>query len=145
NSPANVWKVPTPSYRSTMPTDQGTVDIAQSVFIPKSLSGPTSLSSFDLRAQRVAKFLDSQLVAQVGSQTSQGDLTHRAADLRNWIGPDGTGIKIGIISNGVTNLASSQALGDLGPVTVLPGQTGSGDEGTAMLEIVHDLAPGAQL
>src|SRR5439155_10500777 len=35
--------------------------------------------------------------------------------------------------------------GDLGPVTVLPGQAGSGDEGTAMLEIVHDLAPGANL
>src|SRR5207302_1131439 len=33
----------------------------------------------------------------------------------------------------------------LGPVTVLRGQRGSGDEGTAILEIVHDLAPGAQL
>ena len=30
-------------------------------------------------------------------------------------------------------------------VTVLPGQAGRGDEGTALLEIVHDLAPGAEL
>src|SRR5205814_4420180 len=43
------------------------------------------------------------------------------------------------------SLTASQALGDLGPVTVLPGQAGTGDEGTAMLEIVHDLAPDAQL
>ena len=50
-----------------------------------------------------------------------------------------------MLSDGVTNLAASQASGDLGPVTVLPGQAGSGDEGTAMLEIIHDLAPGAQL
>jgi hypothetical protein len=39
----------------------------------------------------------------------------------------------------------SQSRGDLGPVNVLAGQAGSGDEGTAMLEIIHDLAPGAQL
>ena len=45
----------------------------------------------------------------------------------------------------MTSLAQSQALGDLGPVTILPGQAGTGDEGTAMLEIIHDLAPGAQL
>src|SRR5206468_2620042 len=36
--------------------------------------------------------------------------------------------------------------GDLGPVTVLQDDPGStDDEGRAMLEIVHDLAPGAQL
>ena len=81
----------------------------------------------------------------VGSQNSQGDVTHRAATARATFGVNGTGVKIGVLSNGVVNLAASQALGDLGPVTVLPGQTGTGDEGTAMLEIVHDLAPGAQL
>src|SRR5207247_5878285 len=58
---------------------------------------------------------------------------------------DGTGVKIGVLSDGVTNLAASQARDDLGPVIVLPGQAGSGDEGTAILEIIHDLAPGAQL
>ncbi len=80
-----------------------------------------------------------------GSTTSQGDVTHRAATARSTFSIDGTGVKIGVLSDGVTNLATSQASGDLGAVTVLPGQTGSGDEGTAMLEIIHDLAPGAQL
>jgi hypothetical protein len=81
----------------------------------------------------------------VGSRSSEGDVTHRANIARGAFHVDGTGIKIGVLSDGVSNLAQSQALGDLGPVTVLPGQAGAGDEGTAMLEIVHDLAPGAQL
>jgi hypothetical protein len=80
-----------------------------------------------------------------GSQSSQGDVTHRAFAARGTFHADGTGVKIGVLSDGVTNLAYSQALGDLGIVTVLPRQAGSGDEGTAMLEIIHDLAPGAQL
>ena len=59
---------------------------------------------------------------------------------------DGTGIGIGVISNGVRTLAARQASGDVpAQVTVLPGQAGAGDEGTALLEIVHDLAPGAEL
>ncbi|HVO79466.1 MAG TPA: S8 family serine peptidase, partial [Terriglobales bacterium] len=80
-----------------------------------------------------------------GSVTSEGDATHRAADARGTFGISGAGINIGVLSDGVSSLAASQALGDLGPVTVLPGQTGSGDEGTAMLEIIHDLAPDASL
>src|SRR6185503_12185078 len=84
-------------------------------------------------------------VTNVGSQSSQGDAKHRADSARAIFGVGGAGVKIGVLSDGVTNLAASQALGDLGAVTVLPGQAGSGDEGTAMLEIIHDLAPGAQL
>jgi subtilisin family serine protease len=80
-----------------------------------------------------------------GSVTSKGDVAHNVAVARNFFGVSGTGVKIGVLSDGVTNLAASQASGDLGPVTVLPGQAGSGDEGTAMLEIVHDMAPGAKL
>ena len=76
---------------------------------------------------------------------SEGDKTHRALDARNAFLVNGTGVKIGVISDGVDSLATAQGTGDLGAVTVLPGQGGSGDEGTAMLEIVHDLAPGAQL
>ena len=76
---------------------------------------------------------------------SQGDKTHRAEEARNFFGVNGSGVKIGVLSDGVDSLATAVATGDLSPVTVLPGQAGSGDEGTAMLEIVHDLAPGAQL
>ena len=116
------------------------------------------LPGFEQRAARVQSFLSSALQggAQtnvtgttaptgVGSRSSEGDVTHRANVARGAFHIDGTGIKIGVLSNGVTSLAQSQALGDLGPVTILPGQAGTGDEGTAMLEIVHDLAPGAQL
>ena len=78
--------------------------------------------------------------------TSEGDVAHRADAARRTYGVDGAGIGIGVLSNGVDTLAARQASGDLpGQVTVLSGQAGSGDEGTALLEVVHDLAPGAEL
>ena len=78
--------------------------------------------------------------------TSQGDVAHRANSARRTHNVDGTGIGIGVVSDGVRSLADRQASDDLpARVTVLPGQGGSGDEGTAVLEIVHDLAPGAEL
>ena len=78
--------------------------------------------------------------------TSEGDVAHRANSARTNHSVDGTGIGIGVISDGVRSLADRQATGDLpARVTVLPGQAGRGDEGTALLEIVHDLAPGAEL
>ncbi len=92
------------------------------------------------------------------TNATQGDVAHRANLARTTHGVDGTGIGIGVISDGVRSLAERQAAGDLpARVTVLPGQQGGplslvglvtgrgGDEGTAMLEIVHDLAPGAEL
>ena len=85
-------------------------------------------------------------VLEAGSRTTQGDVAHRADTARTTHGVDGTGIGIGVLSNGVGSLAARQATGDLpARVTVLSGQEGEGDEGTAMLEIVHDLAPGAEL
>ena len=78
--------------------------------------------------------------------TSEGDAAHDVARARDEYGVDGTGVGIGVLSNGFATLAERQATGDLpGAVMMLPGQEGSGDEGTAMLEIVHDLAPGAHL
>ena len=75
---------------------------------------------------------------------STGDKAHKADVVRTF-GFTGTGVKIGVLSDGVDPLATMQAAGDLPAVTVLAGQAGSGAEGTAMLQIVYDLAPGAQL
>jgi hypothetical protein len=78
--------------------------------------------------------------------TSEGDTAHFADAARAAFGVDGSGVTVGVLSDGVAALADLQASGDLpADVTVLPGQAGSGSEGTAMLEIVHDLAPGASL
>jgi hypothetical protein len=88
--------------------------------------------------------------------TTQGDVAHAAASARTTYGIDGTGVKVGVLSDGVDSLAARQSAGELPAtcapspgteacVTVVPGQAGSGDEGTAMMEIIHDLAPGAKL
>ena len=76
----------------------------------------------------------------------EGDIAHRADEARQVFAIDGTGVNIGVLSDSIDYLTNAQAAGDLPLVTVLPGQGGSGSgEGTAMLEIVHSLAPGASL
>src|SRR5262245_7768224 len=79
---------------------------------------------------------------RTGAVNSQGDVSHRC-DQARVLGYTGSGVAVGVISNGVAGLASSQASGDLGAVNVLG--TFAGDAGTAMLEIVHGCAPGAPL
>jgi|GEM_PF-900398 len=82
---------------------------------------------------------------RTGSALSEGDALLKADQFRNANDLAGSGIKIGIISNGVDNMDDAVAAGDLpGDVHVLGNSVG-GDEGTAMLEIVHDLAPGSEL
>ena len=87
-----------------------------------------------------------------GSVTTEGDSILGADLVRSAFGVDGSGVRVGVISDGVGGLAASQASGDLPVVNtttcnVIPDSdpTLSGAEGTAMLEIVHDLAPGAEL
>ena len=94
--------------------------------------------------QRAAARVLDQPVTNKDNST-EGDVAHRAALARSLYGVTGSGVAIGVISDGVSSLAARQATGDLPSVTVLPGQAGSGDEGTAMLEIVYDLAPSSPL
>jgi Subtilase family len=113
---------------------------------------------FRRRAARVRKQLGAILdepgtpIMGQGKVETEGDFTHQTVDARGVYGVDGTGLKIGVLSDGVTSRALSQATGDLPAdcgtppcLTVLSGQAGAGDEGTAMMEIIHDMAPGASL
>ena len=91
-------------------------------------------------------------MTHVGSVTSQGVVTHRADVAASQFKATGKGVKVGVLSDSIDALAHAQSKGDLGPVVVLTnrlgriqdGLPGSG-EGTAMLEVIHDMAPDAQL
>lgn len=94
-----------------------------------------------------------------GLAMSQGDAAQASDDLRTALGVDGTGVTVGVLSDSFNNLggwAADVASGDLpgpgnpngytNPVNVLSDRSGGGtDEGRAMLQIVHDVAPGAGL
>src|SRR5262249_40127332 len=88
-------------------------------------------------------------LAFAGSVTSQGWISHQANIVVNSLGVNGSGVNIGVLSDSATPATVSALIltGDLPPDTVvLPGQASTGsDEGAAMMEIIHDLAPGAKL
>jgi subtilisin-like proprotein convertase family protein len=83
-----------------------------------------------------------------GSVTSQGVAAHRADQALHTFGATGAGIRIGVLSDSDDFKEQAIASGDLPADTVtVPGQDGrpGAGEGTAMMEIVHDIAPGAQV
>ena len=102
--------------------------------------------------------------ADCGSATtSEGDTQLNAANARAAYSLDGTGVTVGILSDSynnpsgapATNAAADVASGDLPgaanpcgrttPVNVIQEGPPGIDEGRAMLQIVHDLAPAANL
>jgi subtilisin-like proprotein convertase family protein/subtilisin family serine protease len=108
----------------------------------------TKQQKADRLAGELQKALDAkaQRSAVAATVTSEGDRAHNADLARQQFGVTGVGVKACALSDGVDSLAASQAKGELPPnVDVIPGQEGDGNEGTAMLEIIHDLAPNAAL
>ena len=56
------------------------------------------------------------------------------------------GVKIGVLSDSANYYEDSRSQGELPEITILPGAFGFGTgEGTAMMEIIHDLAPDSEL
>ncbi|MEM1229793.1 MAG: S8 family serine peptidase [Pseudomonadota bacterium] len=87
-----------------------------------------------------------------GSVISEGDAGSRADVARARFGVTGAGVKLCAISDGTGGNVESAATGNLPinedgtpAVELCPLNVDQGAEGTAMLEIMHDLAPGAEL
>jgi len=88
----------------------------------------------------------------VGLVTSEADIALQTKRVRDTqpLGYDGSGMRIGVLSDSYNNLggaAADIASGDLPAGVTILQDLGSGgiDEGRAMLQLVHDLAPGADL
>lgn len=82
---------------------------------------------------------------KVGDYTTVGDTQLRADLARQQFNVDGSGVKVGVISDGIDHWEESRNSGDLPPLVYSVTNHDMGDEGTAMLEIIHDIAPGAEL
>ena len=86
----------------------------------------------------------------VGAVTSQGYVSHGANRVIA-AGTTGSGVRVGVLSDSASaaRVSALIASGDLPADTiVVPNQAGpttGEDEGAAMMEIVHDIAPGAKL
>jgi predicted outer membrane repeat protein len=106
-------------------------------------------------------------ISYVGLVTSGGDAAQRSTVVRSFledpVGNDdlvGTGVRVGVISDSYDNEGDGSAAADIAtgdlpgtgnpngftiPVTIVRDNVAGTDEGRAMLQIVHDVAPGAQL
>jgi subtilase family protein len=128
----------------------------------KVLLTATGLLSADVPAARLTQLAGAPGITQVrppitavpetvtseGVAASSADVWHTAQN------NDGTGVKIGIVDAGFANLAQAQNAGEIpaGAVTFHGCHDSGGadlfnqtNHGTAVAEIVHDMAPGAQL
>jgi hypothetical protein len=102
---------------------------------------------------------ESGMITRAGLVTSQGDVSMHADTGRSTFGVDGSGIKVGVLSDSfafvaspITTMAQDIANGDLPADTTilqdlqdLPNGTDGTDEGRAMAQIIHDTAPGASI
>ncbi|MCB0212873.1 MAG: S8 family serine peptidase [Anaerolineae bacterium] len=89
-------------------------------------------------------------ITNVGLTTSQGDEAMRADLARTTYNVDGSGIGVGVMSDSYNcqgDAAADVASGDLPTdIVVLEDEAGcfsGSDEGRAMMQLVHDVAPGA--
>jgi subtilisin family serine protease len=108
----------------------------------------TALSCLAVKAEASTLKLGQSSTSNVGLTTSQGVAAMNADIARELYGVDGSGVLIGVISDSFNNLGGAEsdvASGDLpSGIKVLQDFPGGGiDEGRALMQLIHDVAPGA--
>lgn len=110
--------------------------------------------ALSMTTRRTPNDFSSPPPSMVGSVTSQGDSAMNADDVREQFGIDGSGTTVGVLSdsynnsNGSITAEDDIASGDLPPedrITVLDDNGVGADEGRAMMQLIYDVAPGADL
>lgn len=127
------------------------------------VSGRLPISAIDDMAQlqRLQAARPSRAITRAGLVTTQGDEAMQANVARNELGVEGEGITVGVISDSYNTSPSASTTaeddirsGDLPParrIDILeefgddPGEDAGTDEGRAMMQIIHDVAPAADL
>ncbi|RYG31874.1 hypothetical protein EON81_21915, partial [bacterium] len=87
-------------------------------------------------------------VRNAGTAQTEGDKSMRTDELRSTYGLTGAGVKMGVLSDSDDYREAGQTSGDLPAVIdVLSGRSGrpGSGEGTAMMQLAYDVAPGASL
>ena len=141
---------------NALKTDLESLGMQHAVAFGRIVSGelPVSVLASAARLATLQFAQPATALLNVGSVTSQGDQAMRSNVARASFGVDGTGVKVGVLSDSFNCLggaAADMASGDLSAVIVIQeisscsGPSTGSDEGRAMLQIVHDVAPGSSL
>ncbi len=139
----------------TLSTELEALGLTSGATAGRMVSGLLPVSSLDaLEDLESLAFVNPAIsvTASQGEAENQGDFAMNADIARNLFGVDGTGVSVGALSDSFDFLNGEDddiASGDLpaGGVRVIQDFSANdpSDEGRAMLQIIHDVAPGADL
>ena len=144
------YQSPYTGWYAAAPADGGGMAAASASFTPAS-SAPAPVVLASLANPAAGTFGASITDASIGSGGATAAQVQQALD-ESGLSIDGAGIKVGVLSDSFNDLggaAADEADGALPPaadIQVLSDLSSGGtDEGRAMMQIVHDIAPGASL
>jgi hypothetical protein len=144
------YQVPVTSLHAVAPADGSGVEVVAASFAPVA-SAPSLTVLATLAHPAAWSFAVPIAEASIGSNGATSAQVQQALD-ESGLSVTGAGIKVGVLSDSFNDLGGAtadEADGALPPasdIQVLKDlSSGGSDEGRAMMQIVHDIAPGASL
>ncbi len=145
------YQTPHTGFHAAAQADGGMAALAGTFAPATSAPGPTDLAS--LANPPAGSVEASNTDSSIGSNGATAAQVQQALD-ESGLSVNGTGITVGVLSDSFNDLggaAADEADGALPPAADidvlqdLPKGEGGTDEGRAMMQIIHDIAPGAKL